>query len=229
MEAEPLVAPSTAADGGAGVQAPLAGVAEHGGALGPAETAQGPRAASLLDAGERAEGGGVISDQLPRVPAQGTMAEPAMAEGDAGVAGAGASAAAQASARCGPPAVAPAAASVDGARAAPFATGRPDLNTCEPFAVATTAGAVELEQPSLPEQQHKQKPQWRRGVEANGRTAYLMVTLSPSDVTTKRLRPPRSWHDALLGPGNLLFAACAEFEGVPVTFLLTAFSYSYIQ
>ena len=87
-----------------------------------------------------------------------------------------------------------------------------------------------MEQPELPEQQHKQKPQWRRGVDVHGRTVYLVVTLSPSDASTKRLRPPREWHDALLGSNVPKYEVFAESsDGAPVSFLFEAHAYEYVK
>ena len=62
-------------------------------------------------------------------------------------------------------------------------------------AVAASAPAPPLE-PGFQEEQHTAKPQWRRGFkpEYKDQTAFLFITLTPSDCSTKRLRPPRERH-----------------------------------
>lgn len=42
----------------------------------------------------------------------------------------------------------------------------------------------------MPEEKHAQKPTWRRGYQSYAKTEYLLCTLTPSDCSTKRLRPP---------------------------------------
>ena len=56
---------------------------------------------------------------------------------------------------------------------------------------AAPAGGVAMMQPTGPEEKHAQKPTWRRGYANYARTDYLFCTLTPSDCSSKRLRPPR--------------------------------------
>jgi hypothetical protein len=51
----------------------------------------------------------------------------------------------------------------------------------------------DYEQPTAPEERHPMKPTWRRGYSGDAYhvTRYLLCTLTPSDCSTKRLRPPR--------------------------------------
>ena len=89
--------------------------------------------------------------------------------------------------------------------------------------------ASDLVQPTCPEEKHAQKPTWRRGYRQFGKTEYLLATLTPSDCSTKRLRPPREWYDSLLGASHMSFVAGAQApDGAPVSFLLKAHAYSYV-
>lgn len=81
------------------------------------------------------------------------------------------------------------------------------------------------------------KPQWRRGVAtATGGMVTLGVTVTPSDCTTCRLRPPRPWYDALLGGPFAAFTARADAAtlaalGVAALppFSLKAIAYEYAR
>jgi hypothetical protein len=89
--------------------------------------------------------------------------------------------------------------------------------------------ASDFVQPTCPEEKHAQKPTWRRGYRQFGKTEYLLATLTPSDCSTKRLRPPREWYDSLLGASHMSFVAGAQApDGAPVSFLLKAHAYSYV-
>jgi hypothetical protein len=70
--------------------------------------------------------------------------------------------------------------------------------------------AEEDQDEHLPEEKHHQKPQWRRALQA-GATAYLSVTVTPSDCTTRRLRPPRESEVRARRPG------CSPERILPLT------------
>ncbi|KAL4431309.1 hypothetical protein ABPG75_006565 [Micractinium tetrahymenae] len=89
---------------------------------------------------------------------------------------------------------------------------------------------ADFEQPELPEEKHPQKPTWRRGYQQYHKTEYIMVTLTPSDCSTKRLRPPREWYDAFLGANSLNFVVGTQApDGTAVSFLLKAHAYEYVK
>ncbi|PRW61154.1 MLO 11 [Chlorella sorokiniana] len=87
--------------------------------------------------------------------------------------------------------------------------------------------------PSGPEEKHPQKPTWRRGysVAAWSKTDYLLCTLTPSDCSTRRLRPPREWLDSLLGGffASFVVGAASPDGGQPVSFLLKCHAYEYVK
>lgn len=60
-------------------------------------------------------------------------------------------------------------------------------------AAAAGPAAADMVQPAGLEEKHPQKPTWRRGYSASSwsKTDYLLCTLTPSDCSTRRLRPPR--------------------------------------
>ncbi|PSC74453.1 MLO 11 [Micractinium conductrix] len=88
-------------------------------------------------------------------------------------------------------------------------------------------------QPDMPEEKHPAKPTWRRGYKTYGKTEYMFCTLTPSDCTTRRLRPPKEWYDGLLGAkvaqiANFVVGATAP-DGSQVSFLLKAHGYEYVK
>lgn len=76
---------------------------------------------------------------------------------------------------------------------------QPTAQTAQPDGVARAHGPGEgppsggFEQPTALEERHPMKPTWRRGYSGDAYhvTSYLLCTLTPSDCSTKRLRPPR--------------------------------------
>lgn len=100
-----------------------------------------------------------------------------------------------------PPAPQPAAAAAPAQQPAPAA----------PAAVPAVLLPPVLEAPGVRDEPHPHKPQWRAGVEAaTGRVVALGITVTPSDCETGRLRPPRSWYDALLGGFSSSFAGSVD-------------------
>lgn len=97
-------------------------------------------------------------------------------------------------------------------------------------APAPNAPDADFEQAPGPEEKHAQKPTWRRGYTTYGKTDYLLVTLTPSDCSTRRLRPPREWYDGMLGASNLNFVVGAQApDGSSVSFLCKAHGYEYVK
>ncbi|KAI3424473.1 hypothetical protein D9Q98_010023 [Chlorella vulgaris] len=99
-------------------------------------------------------------------------------------------------------------------------------------AAEPTVDPADYVQPTLPEEKHPQKPTWRRGYNATTyhRAEYLLCTLTPSDCSTKRLRPPREWYDSLLGRNIASFVLGAEGpDGSQLSFLMKAHAYEYVK
>lgn len=83
-------------------------------------------------------------------------------------------------------------------------------------------------QPDCIEHAHHKKPQWRLG-QQQGNTRYLFVTMTSSDVNSRRLRPPRPWYDALLGGPVSNFVVHIETESGVEVFALQAHAYDYCK
>lgn len=68
-----------------------------------------------------------------------------------------------------------------------------------PPAVATAVPRGPILGSQYLEQQHKKKTQWISGKDpTTGQMCIIAVTLTSSDVTTRRMRPPREWYCSLI-------------------------------
>eukprot|EP00887_Chlorella_sp_A99_P008157 scaffold12.g8157.t1 len=90
-------------------------------------------------------------------------------------------------------------------------------------------GPIPPLEPGYDEEQHVHKPQWRRGFRTKEATDWLFITLTPSDCTTKRLRPPRTWFDLLLGGYAPTLEVQTETRAGQISFLLQSVAYDYAK